>query len=278
MAWIESHTVLISHRKLFECARDLRLKPVYLLGHLHALWHVALEQAEDGDLTQWSDEFIAESACYPGDAPQFVSLLQNHGWLDGKLIHDWLDYAGRYLDSKYKTSNPDRLKAILEKHKKAKEGGLQFAFSPPKGSPPYLTLPNQTNLKKEKEVIQEGGVGGEEKTKPDGFVAFCKATLEAWNLFCDKHPILPKIRELSPKRRDKLKKRFEQPSFRDFNALLAAFEEQPFLFGENGRSWRADFDWLIENDTNYLKILERKYKNNDAIPVGIQKYLKGGQK
>jgi len=81
MAWIESHTILIRHRKLIDLSHDLRLRPVYVMGHLHALWHAALEQAEDGDLSQWSDEFIASSACYPGSAPQFVSLLQNTtGW------------------------------------------------------------------------------------------------------------------------------------------------------------------------------------------------------
>lgn len=146
MAWIESHTVLIRHRKLVECARELRLKPVYLLGHLHVLWHIALEQAEDGDLSQWSDEFIAESACYPGDAPQFVSLLQKHRWLDGKVIHDWLDYAGRYLEAKYKTSNPEKLKAIQEMHSKIKKDRLKTDLSQTLVSPPNLTnltLPNQ---------------------------------------------------------------------------------------------------------------------------------------
>ena len=117
MAWIESHTVLGRHRKLKELARDLRQRPVYTMGHLHALWHSALEQQEDGDLTSWTDELIAESAEYPGEAPQFVRLLQQHGWLDGRVIHDWLDYAGRYLTGKYRTSNPSRLKMIFKKHK-----------------------------------------------------------------------------------------------------------------------------------------------------------------
>jgi len=116
MAWIESHTVLIRHHKVVDLAKDLRLKPVYVVGHLHVLWHAALEQAEDGDLSRWSDEFIAASACYPGDAPQFVSLLQLHKWLDGKIIHDWLDYAGKYLEAKYRSSKPERLIAIWAKH------------------------------------------------------------------------------------------------------------------------------------------------------------------
>lgn len=117
MAWIESHTVLVRHRKLNNLAKDLRLKPVYVLGHLHALWHAALEQQEDGDLTSWSDELIAQLSCYSGDAPRYVSLLQQNGWLDNKIIHDWLDYAGRYLEAKYRTANPTLLTEIRSKHK-----------------------------------------------------------------------------------------------------------------------------------------------------------------
>lgn len=114
--WIESHTVLSRHRKVKETARALRIRPAYLIGHLHLLWHAALEQAEDGDLTCWSDEFIAESADFPGDAPQFVRLLQDHGWLDGRLVHDWPDYAGKFLMGKYAGSHRERLVEIWAKY------------------------------------------------------------------------------------------------------------------------------------------------------------------
>jgi hypothetical protein len=116
MAWIESHTVLIRHRKLREFARELRIRPSYAMGHLHALWHAALEQQENGDLSAWSDELIAEVSDVPGDAPQYVRLLQKHGWLDGRLLHDWLDYAGNYLVRKYSTGNRERLVAIWLLH------------------------------------------------------------------------------------------------------------------------------------------------------------------
>ena len=102
---------------MIELARELRLKPVYVLGHLHVLWHSVLEQQEDGDLSSWSDDLIAEMSCYEGDSARYVSLLQTQGWLDGKIIHDWLDYAGKYLTAKYRTANPGKLKRILGRHK-----------------------------------------------------------------------------------------------------------------------------------------------------------------
>lgn len=42
------------------------------------------------------------------------------------------------------------------------------------------------------------------------------------------------------------------------NAVLAA-SATPFCRGENDRGWQVGFDFLIENDSNLLKILEGNY-------------------
>lgn len=143
MPWVESHTVILRHRKLLELARELRLRPVYVMGHLHALWHVALEQQEDGDLSSWSDEFIAESSAYPGDAPHYVSLLQKYRWLDNHLIHDWLDYAGLYLTKKYSTSNRELLVKMWRKHGREYGVNGKRTESEPTYLPTVPTVPNQ---------------------------------------------------------------------------------------------------------------------------------------
>lgn len=116
MAWIESHTVLMRHRKIAAVAKDLRTRKSYAMGHLHALWHTALEQQEDGFLSAWTDDMIADASDYPGNAPQFVALLRKHNWLDGDLkIHDWWQYAGPYLRAKYKKS-PEKWQAIRDRY------------------------------------------------------------------------------------------------------------------------------------------------------------------
>lgn len=145
MAWIESHTVLMRHRKLAELSRALRLRKSYTLGHLHALWHAALEQQEDGDLSAWSDEFIADQADFPGDAPQFVRQLQEKGFLDGKMLHDWIDYAGKYLIGKYSSSNRDRLVEIWAKYQRVY--GDKKASKQRLGGDKKVNIPNPpTNL------------------------------------------------------------------------------------------------------------------------------------
>lgn len=115
--WLKSHTGTKRHRKLVNLSKDLRLKKVYVLGHLHALWHETLEQCEDGDLSGCCNETIADFAEFDGDAAKFVSLLQQHGFLDkGLLVHDWIDYAGAFLIGRYKNNDTRKLAAIWKKH------------------------------------------------------------------------------------------------------------------------------------------------------------------
>jgi len=148
MAWIESHTEIERHRKVLLMADELEMEPVHLSGHLHALWHAVLEQQEDGNLSTWPDSMVARQAQFNGDCSKFVSLLKKHKFLEENgLIHDWLDYAGRYLKNKYHTANPRKLKAIEKLHKSTS--------SQPKGrsksdnQPNQPTTPNQPHTKGE---------------------------------------------------------------------------------------------------------------------------------
>jgi hypothetical protein len=82
-----------------------------------------------------------------------------------------------------------------------------------------------------------------------------------WNNFVKNYPKVSRIKEITPTRRNHLKKRYERESFRDFQSIIDAIKDQPFLLGDNNRNWCVDFDWVIANDNNYMKILERKYSN-----------------
>jgi len=111
-------------------------------------------------------------------------------------------------------------------------------------------------------VLEEISIKNEIKELDKSYSGFEQATVIVWNSLCKEFPILPVIQEISDKRRTKLKKRYEKKSFQDFTKIVEAIKEQLFLLGENERKWVISFDWLIENDTNYLKVLERRYKNN----------------
>ena|SRR3990167_2160865 len=87
-----------------------------------------------------------------------------------------------------------------------------------------------------------------------------------WNEFCLINTSLSKIEALSGSRADKLNKRLAEPKF-NMAEIIKAIGEQRFLIEGNPSSkehagWKVSFDWLIFNDTNYLKVLERRYKND----------------
>ncbi len=75
-----------------------------------------------------------------------------------------------------------------------------------------------------------------------------------WNRFADKTGI-PKITTISQPRKEKLKGRFKNKDF-DILKILSKATEQEYLL-EN--TWFT-FDWMIENDNNFVKVLEGNYK------------------
>lgn len=153
MAWIESHTVLLRHRKTVSFALDLGIKPVVAVGHLTVLWHAALEQAEDGDLTNWGDNFIAAAAQWDGDGDKFCKALRDNKWLDGHLIHDWWDYAGKFLTIKYRKNNLPKLNYIRNLYEKGDVGDLDVENHAQTTHKPHL--PNQPNLTNQTKEVEE---------------------------------------------------------------------------------------------------------------------------
>src|SRR3990167_349475 len=85
--------------------------------------------------------------------------------------------------------------------------------------------------------------------------------LTLWN-----EKMIWKIRNITKERRIHLLERIKEPSFKDdYNILLQKILDSDFLSGRKPSkehpNFKADFDWIIKNSTNYVKILEGKYDN-----------------
>lgn len=126
MAWIESHTSLDKHHKVIRLRLAMRWSKNETIGFLHRFWWTVLEVSPSGDITALSSpEVMAEMLDMPVEAvakalkvmldpdPKFSFLDRKGGSL---LVHDWLDYAGRYLsESKFKR-NPEKMEEIRRVH------------------------------------------------------------------------------------------------------------------------------------------------------------------
>lgn len=127
------------------------------------------------------------------------------------------------------------------------------------------TQDGEPELKKKYEELTTSLEGKERKevwSSLTGFIKdsspeFIEPYVDTWNLFATTYKLSP-LKTISPSRRRKFDTRIREPAF-DFLKILESIKTSSHLKGENNRGWRADFNWILENDTNYLKILEGNY-------------------
>jgi hypothetical protein len=109
MPWIESHTGLERHPKLLIFKSKMRWSKNEAIGFLHRFWWTVLEYAPDGVISALSPVVMSETLdMTPENLALAFTALEEAQFLrrdgDKILVHDWLDYAGRYLtENKYRT-------------------------------------------------------------------------------------------------------------------------------------------------------------------------------
>jgi len=100
-----------------------------------------------------------------------------------------------------------------------------------------------------------------------------KKIKEMYNEICQS---FTPIRKMTDRRKKHIRARWrEEKDIEVFKRVFENAEKSQFMQGDNDRSWTADFDWIIKNDTNFNKILEGKY-NHDSNPDS--KYNKRGMR
>jgi len=115
MAWIESHQALVNHPKVLALATHMGWSVDETLGRLHRFWWWCLDYAPDGIVSRQSADIIGQGIGLMHGS-QFFDALLDIGWLDRRkncvCVHDWLEYAGRYLRDNRFRRNPEKYKKI----------------------------------------------------------------------------------------------------------------------------------------------------------------------
>lgn len=149
MAWIEFHAAKIKRLQKF---RDFRAEMGWstneALGFLGSFWGEVIELREDGNITGWKPDYIAELTAVDVSPDKLWSALVSNHWIEDEngriLIHDWLDTAGLFLSRKYSTSNRKRLVNIWRTH--GRSYASKIANNKRTVSEQIANLPNQPNL------------------------------------------------------------------------------------------------------------------------------------
>jgi len=97
-SWIESHSNLRHHPKLFHLCELTGWSRAEAAGRLHFLWHWAIEHLESGNLGTLPKSALPEIMDVSTDSLDILDHLKQAGFVDASGgIHDWMDYVGRLI-------------------------------------------------------------------------------------------------------------------------------------------------------------------------------------
>lgn len=101
LAWTESHQELVAHPKTKRLRRLLGIRTPEAIGTLHMLWWWALDYAQDGNLTRFTVDDVADACEWDGSPQALFDALVDAGFIDisegGVTLHDWDEYGGKYF-------------------------------------------------------------------------------------------------------------------------------------------------------------------------------------
>ncbi len=128
MAWIELHQTLPKNKKTMKFKRALKIKTPAAIGHLCLLWLWAIDSADDGDISEFTAEDIAEVCEWTKNADMFLSALKDAGFVTEDMkIHDWDDYIGMLIAKREvkKEQARTRQKRYRDKQKNMRNGDAE---------------------------------------------------------------------------------------------------------------------------------------------------------
>ena len=191
-----------------------------------------------------------------------------------------LDKNNINTDSYSKNLSENKFSATESAHESKNETLASEAKTEDTVTPPeVVTDTNPSDLNSESGMIAPPK--GEELPKPPkkrDKVNF-SAVVNLYHSICTNYP---QVFRLSDARKDKISIRMEEFSKGGLDGLEVAktifekMQESKFLRGDNKRGWKASFDWIFENQKNWVKIIEGTYdEKTPVVPQGGKTAMPG---
>ena len=93
-----------------------------------------------------------------------------------------------------------------------------------------------------------------------------------WNDLVEENPKILPIESITEGRKKYLKDRLEDPSnINEFEKIIEAIKKSKFLSGHKS-NWCVKFDWIIKNGTNWNKVLEGQFKDEEEDNESSKKH------
>jgi hypothetical protein len=147
-----------THPKFRRLQKQLRLPQYAVVGLLEMLWMMTSQYADDGDISKFTSQEIADYCDFEGDADSLVDGLVACRWIDRDAdslrIHDWEDHRPSYVEDRIRKREERARKRDLSQDCPGQSETVAIALGKslpshamPNHSPtmPCQTKPNQIN-------------------------------------------------------------------------------------------------------------------------------------
>lgn len=132
------------------------------------------------------------------------------------------------------------------------------------------TYANAANINKNKIKIKEKENNNIEVANATIRVREAKIDYDAILVFFNEeiernNSSISKIKKMTDKRKRLLKARLAANSLDDLKLVIHKAATSDFMNGRCRGNWVADFDWLIQSEENFTKVLEATYDNKELV-------------
>lgn len=247
MKWFRLYTEVLHDPKV------QRLHPATFRHWINVLCVANMNQ-ERGVLPPVEDVAFA-LRMKPVEAQKVLDTLKNVGLVeqdeDGRLFpHNWTE----------RQRSSDAVSTRVQRHREKKELKIKGITENVTLHPRFSNaLDIDTDKEKKKPSSKEEGHRLNE-SMPDP-----KTLFDLWNETV-KGSSLPQAKTFSVTRAGKCKARLKERNLDGWAEIFRKCVSSPFLSGSSGRGWRADFDWIVRNADNGLKVLEGSYDDTRKRP------------
>lgn len=225
----------------------------------YAFWFKLLELlgSQDGlyidcnNSDEW-EYLLAKTRVDEVSASEILELLSNLKAIDTELWNQKIIWCQKFVDRLEATIYRKRTTEIPQK--------------------PSFRVENigGDDVSGEKSTQRKEKKSKEKKSKEKELVPY-ETIRDRFNEICTS---LSKVISITEKRKAKIKARWDElKTVEAFENLFYLTEQSDFLCGR-GKEWRCSFDWLMMNDTNYIKVLEGNYKNQKQSGNPFKEKLK----
>lgn len=219
--------------------------------------------ADDQGVFQWKPAGI-RLKIFPGslhDVQELLSDLREHGWIKQFTSGDGRAFGAiRGFCSHQKPKRPNAkfpLPIDLYDFVKLHENSTLASECSEHVGNQYGTCSPGEERRGEERRGEEDLVTNVTCASDDAQKLKPEHLMQEWNEHVSAHTALPKVRDLTPARRDLCRHRIAQYPLEDFVTVFGKIRASPFLRGD--LKWKgATFDWALKRQ-NFQKILEGNY-------------------